>query len=353
MLPARYQPISRSPAVGGYGSVQEVKDTFLERTVLFKRMHDSANNGQLEAEIRALSTLRSRHVVEIYDVVHDKDGKVQGIIIELLPGREFANFHEGYPGNLTGYLRILYQIATALADLHDAGIVHRDLKLENMRETASGVVKLFDFGISSTDSQYATKNNRGTLVYAAPELYVAGAKITPEMDVYASGVCAWALASDKFPDVLFEKPPQKTARAQSIDTVAPGKLAPELAALIDRCLDPDPTPRPSARQFSDELGLLLVRGRHRGLFVQGSQKIYELSHGSPQVAIKIPTQGELAVKYDGLSFKIVAVSGDVYMNNARAKVGDELHKACVLTFGSNGAGRTYVPFASSHPEVIL
>jgi eukaryotic-like serine/threonine-protein kinase len=64
-------------------------------------------------------------------------------------------------------------------------------------------------------------------------------------------------------------------------------------------------------------------------------------------------RGELAVKYDGISFTVVSVVGDVYMNNAPAKPGDTLHKACVLTFGSNGAGRSYVQFASSHPEVIL
>lgn len=353
MLPARYQPTSKSVTPGGYGSVQKVKDTFLGRTVLFKRMHNSAHNEQLETEIRALSKVRSRHVVEIYDVIYDKHDKVEGIIIELLPGREFTHFHKNYPVDLNGYLRVLFQIATALADAHDAGVVHRDLKLDNLRETASGVLKLFDFGISSTDSTYTTKDNRGTMLYAAPELYEDGAKITPEMDVYALGVCAWALATDDLPEELYEQPPQHSSRAHSIDTVAPGRLAPEVAALIDSCLDPDPSARPTARQISIELGLHLVRGQHRGLFVQGANKIYELSHASPRVAIKIPTQGELGVQYDGLSFKIVSVSGDVYMNNSRAKAGDELHKACVLTFGSNGAGRTYVQFASSHPEVIL
>ena len=353
MLPARYQPTSNTLTQGGYSSVQKVKDTFLERVVLFKRVHDAAHNDQIEVEIRALSKVRSRHVVEIYDVVHDKHGKVAGIIIELLAGRDFANFHKEYPGNVTGYLRVLFQIATALADLHDAGIVHRDLKLDNMRETSSGVLKLFDFGISSTDSEYTTKNNRGTMVYAAPELYEAGAKITSEMDVYAFGVCAWALATAKLPDALHERPPQKTKQVQSIDTVAPGTLAPELAALIDSCLDPAPGARPSARAISDEFGVHLVRGQHRGLLVQGPQAVYELSQDKPQVSIKIPTQGELAVKYDGFAFKIVGVSGDVYINNSPAKIGGELHKACVITFGTNGAGRSYVQFVSSHPEVIL
>lgn len=353
MLPARYQPTSKSLSAGGYGSVQKVKDTFLGRTVLFKRMHDAAHNEQLEAEIRALSKVRSRHVVEIYDVIHDKHGKVAGIIIELLPGDDFTDFQEQYPENINGYLRALFQIATALADLHAADIVHRDVKPANMRATASGVLKLFDFGISSSDNDYTTKNNRGTELFAAPELYQDKPKIRPAMDIYSFGVCAWALATDEFPDVLLEGPPQSTGPAPSIDSVAPGKLAPTLVALLNRCLDPNPAGRPTASELREELGLQLVRGQHRGLFVQGAQQVYELSQAKPRVALKIGIQGELGVIYDGIAFKIVSVAGDVYMNNAAAKVGDTLHKACVLTFGTNGAGRSYVQFASSHPEVIL
>src|SRR5882724_6258140 len=136
MLPARYQQNSKSLSTGGYGSGQKVKDTFLGRNVLFKRMHNAAHNEQLETEIRALSKVRSRPVVEIYDVIHDKHGKVEGIIIELLPGSDFTQFHKQYPENIGGYLRALYQIACALTDLHAADIVHRDVKPENMRETA-------------------------------------------------------------------------------------------------------------------------------------------------------------------------------------------------------------------------
>ncbi len=112
------------------------------------------------------------------------------------------------------YLRILYQIAAALADIHAAGVTHRDLKPGNMRESASRIPKVFDFGLATTSKRnYATANNRGTRVYAAPELYVNGATITREMDIYAFGVCAWAFASDKLPPELLESPPQAKGRA--------------------------------------------------------------------------------------------------------------------------------------------
>lgn len=353
MLPARYKIAPKGNFLGGYSNVQRVHDTFLDRDVLFKTMHSAANNAQLETEIRSLSKVRSRHVVEIYDVIYDK-GKVGGIIIEELTGREFSNFHNEFKNNPDGYLRLLFQIATALKDLHAEGIVHRDIKLDNLRQSAAGLVKLFDFGIAYTDAQYTTKNNRGTLTYAAPELYAPGAKVTAEMDVYAFGVCAWALASDKMPKVLLEQPPQKSALAPSIDIVAPGLLPSDVFNLLDSCLDPDPGQRPKAAQLSEELGIHLVRGRHRGLFVRDTgQTIYELSAAKTKVAIKIAGQGELNVGYDGLVFTVVSTSGDVFINNRPAAKGDELHKACVLTFGSNGASRTYIQFTCSHPEIIL
>ena len=126
------------------------------------------------------------------------------------------------------YLKVLYQIATALRDLHAVGIIHRDLKLENFKESSAGVVKLFDFGISSPDRGYQTKENKGTMYYAAPELYVAGATITPGMDIYAFGVCAWALAVEKLPYQLKEQPPQTSGACPSIGSLAALKLHAEV-----------------------------------------------------------------------------------------------------------------------------
>ncbi len=166
---------------GALVAFENIDDTYLDRIVMFKSMHDQANNNQLFNEIIALSAVRSRHVVEIYDVIKDKNGTVTGIIIELLTGRDYSNFHLEAQQNLMGYIRTLYQIATALSDLHKAGIVHRDLKLENFKDSSSNVLKLFDFGISSHDVNYITKVNKGTLIYAAPELFAQNAKITPKM----------------------------------------------------------------------------------------------------------------------------------------------------------------------------
>ncbi len=225
MLPERYRPLTATVMPGGFGSVQKVQDTYLGRTVLFKSMQDANNNDQLLNEIQGLCRARSRHVVEIYDVIKSKNGDVQGIIIEYLSGVDYADFHTKAKSDAHLYVKLLYQVGCALRDLHAAGIIHRDLKLENMKSSDSGVLKLFDFGISVYGVDYRTKMNRGTVVYAAPELYIPHAVITTAMDIYALGVCAWALASGIYPRELLERPPQRSSRAPSIEMALPGSPA--------------------------------------------------------------------------------------------------------------------------------
>lgn len=360
-LPARYKALTKGVLAGGFGTVSPLEDTFLRRVVLLKVMQDPAHNAQLQNEIRGLCKARSRHVIEVYDVVLGDKGEIAGIIIERLRGRDFLQFHKDAAANPQLYLKVLYQVACALRDLHEVGIIHRDLKLDNFRESAAGVVKLFDFGISSEDGGYKTKQNKGTLVYAAPELFVPGATITPEMDIYAFGVCAWALAKPTFPPSLLEKPPQTSGRAPSISTAMPSApthpdgLHAEVVALLDACLDPKPTGRPSAKQLSSVLARHLIRGRHRGLFVQGGAKVVELSASQPTVNLKLGSLGEIQVSYDGLHFVVQAVSGSVRINNAAVSVGDVLHESCLLSFGdpSLGSSQQWITFFSSHPEVVL
>lgn len=354
-LPERYKPVSKGVIAGGFGAVIPLEDTYLRRVVLLKAMQDSANNAQLANEIRGLSLARSRHVVEIYDVVTNNSGEIEGVIIERLRGRDFHDFYLQAHASPHAYLKVLYQVSAALSDLHAAGIIHRDLKLDNFKESQSGVVKLFDFGISSPDGGYQTKENKGTLYYAAPELYVSDATITPEMDIYAFGVCAWALASKSLPSELKECPPQKSRRCPSIEEAMPNVLHPEVVALLDECLNPNPARRPKANELKEILAKHLVFNRHRGLFIQQQKQVVELSAAQPVVTIKIPTLGELRVEYDGLVFRVAGCTGSVRINNTAAYVGAVLHDACLLSFGDSslGAKQQWVTFFSSHPGVVL
>lgn len=354
MLPTRYKPLSQNPMFGGFGAVEVVHDTFLDRRVVFKSMQCPADNDQLLNEVRQLSSARSRHIVEIYDVILDDHGITQGIIIEQLTGRNYAEFHVEAQKNTDSYIKVLYQIATALTDLHEKGIIHRDLKLENFRDSAAGILKLFDFGISTGDSGYYTINSRATLVYAAPEFWGNEVKITSAMDIYAFGVCAWALAQKVFPPELQQRPPQSLSLAPSIRIALPD-LPDEIISLVDSCIDVNPNRRPAASLISDLCARYLVRNKHKGLFVVGQRTIYELTHLNRNVSVNLGYLGGIRVDYNGLDFEVRAVTGDVYINNRPLLPGAKLSEACVLTFGKPElrSSREWVNFSSSRPEVVL
>lgn len=354
MLPPRYQ-YTQNPALnGGYGTVIPVKDTYLDRTVLFKAMQDPKNNQQLINEVQNLSKARSRHVVEIYDTILDDSGNIVGIIIEYLTGREYLDFHVEASRNTEEFVRIIYQISTAIADLHQSNIVHRDIKLENIKSSASGILKIFDFGISSTGTDYFTKDNRGTLVYAAPELFISGGQITAAADIYALGVCAWALAQASFPAELHQVPPQSVSLVPSISSALPN-LPTDIAQIIDQCLLVIPTQRPSARVVSNLLAKHLVRDKHKGLLIEEQTAIYEFSSKQPTVGISVGVLGKIRIVYDGLDFELTALEGDVYINNSKVQGTKKLPEACVLTFGPPElrSARKWLTFSSSRPEVVL
>lgn len=353
-MDTRRYAIAPQQMTGGYGSVVEVLDTYLDRTVLYKRMHDPANNVQLVAEVAALTGVRSQHIIDIYDVETDDRGILTGIIIENLRGRDYLDFHQEAAQNSPMLTKVVYQLACAISDLHAANIIHRDLKLENFKSSDAGIVKLYDFGISSATGTHRTTQNRGTLVYAAPELFINDGVITRASDIYSLGICFWKLATNVLPQQLEERPPQSSGRSPSISTIAP-HVDCDLAELIDSCINPNPALRPSAIFVKEKCDALLLKGKHKGLFFSARRAVYELSHQHPTVRILIGNLGELRAAYTGTEFIVTGSSGDVYINNVAAVVGKPLHDACVITFGSFDVGRDreYINFVCSKPEIVL
>lgn len=339
---------------GGYGSVVEIHDRYLDRSVLYKRMHDPATNSQLVAEVAALTNIRSRHIIDIYDVDIDARGVLTGIIIENLRGRDYLEFYTEAAQNPVELTKVVYQLACAVSDLHAANIIHRDLKLENFKASEAGIVKLYDFGISSASGTHRTTQNRGTLDYAAPELFTAGGIVTRASDIYSLGICGWKLATNLLPAQLTERPPQESAQAPSLCTFAPF-VDRDLANIIHACIHPDPAARPSAKQVMAYCETVLLKGRHKGMFFSAGRTVYELSAHQPTVRIQIGVLGELRAAYDGMQFKVTGFVGDVYINNVAAVVGRPLHDACVITFGSFDVGRDreYISFLCSKPEIVL
>ncbi|MCP3138189.1 bifunctional serine/threonine-protein kinase/formylglycine-generating enzyme family protein [Pyxidicoccus xibeiensis] len=220
---------------GGMGVVYLAYDRSLERRVAVKFIASSEPEpwvrAYFETEARAIARLQHPNVVTVFRV-----GKVDGhpyIVSEYVEGRSLAELPVPMPWRRV--LPLGVGLARGLAAAHSRGVLHRDLKPSNAILTGDGEVKLLDFGLAERfdDAQGAPEGPKlvvGTLPYMAPEL-LARAPATPRSDLYALGLILRELCTGEAPR----------------KGVAPGALGPEVdpdfAAIIARCLAPNPLER--------------------------------------------------------------------------------------------------------------
>jgi len=349
LLPTRYK-FSGGTNGGGMGDIYECIDTHLDRCVVLKVLKDGQEFRRLLDEIKALMKLRSKHVVQLYDVIQVKDGPVDKIalVLEHIDGKDLG-VGAVAPGK--EHLFTLWQIANGLVDIHHEGVIHRDIKPENIRVDADGVVKILDFGLArNTGTEAQTMSIIGTPVYMAPELWGAsGVSFDQAIDVYAFGVMALSLINASIPNGLLQRPPAAfaTGAFKSLFTQLPD----DVADVLDKCLSFDPNLRPTMLEVESILRRYLLHSKHRALLVLTSST-HEIDIAKPYASIKSEGIGAIGVRYDGLQFKVSDLSGTVFVNNMKIEINDELPKCCVITFGDKVAPRSFATFDVSNPEVM-
>jgi len=349
--PARYQKSSKATLSGGYGLVEIWHDKSLARDVAIKRTAPE-NAKQLLNEVRALSQRPSHYIVEIYDIIFDKNGLLAAVILEYLTGQGFESIDLKPIEARPQALRLLYQMAQGLADLHAVDLVHRDVKPANAVSTADGRLKLVDFGLSSPGTGAETVEARGTMGYAAPELF--GPKpisISSAMDVYSFGAVCWKKLTGKLPQVGPLGFPDSTSYPlPSIATKIDLPL--RLVKAIDQCLAWSPKDRPQMQDVADAFMAELTFGKHAACVLMNGRPPYAVTTDAGKVSSIKTSNGTLDIGYDGYKFTIKKVIGPVFVNNAPAVVGQQLHFGCLLTFGSDGS-RQFIPFRQSSPEIVF
>lgn len=354
----RYVPTGATES-GGIGTVAFCLDTNLDRAVAIKYLDDRGDHSRLLDELAALQRIRSKHVVRVLDVVYEKPdgGQQMGIVLEFISGKLVDDL-VGKVAADQSFVRLVYQMACGIADIHDVGVIHRDIKPLNMKVDYEQILKIIDFNLARDVQDGKTHGFKGTRGYAAPELY-SGAAVTfgPEVDVYALGVTAWALLRGQpLPDKLRVLPPDPEAwKASGGGFVALNAgLDRELMALLDDAVSTDRKKRPNARDIADRAGRVLSRGKHRGMLVLEDGTKYALSTAS-KVATTKSNFGTATVSYDSMDFVLTDFTGEVWVNNMKARKGMRLPGGCVFTFGdpSRKSARSYVTLDISHPEVVL
>lgn len=235
----RYK-VTRQIARGGMATVYEAVDLRLQRTVALKVMHPGLGDpkeyaARFEREARAAARLAHNNVVGVHDFGNDR-GTVY-LAMELVPGRttlrDLVNAES--PMAPSRALSLIEPVVVALAAAHKAGIVHRDMKPENVLIDPSGAVKVADFGlaraISSTTQHTRTGVLIGTVSYVAPELVERGV-CDARADVYAVGVMTFELLTGRKPHEG-TNPIQVAYKHVNEDIAAPSSLVPSLPLVVD------------------------------------------------------------------------------------------------------------------------
>ena len=237
---------------GSYGMVYRAWDTRLERLVALKLFHGAANPDSVIQEGRMLARVRHENVVAVYgaDVI---DG-VAGIWMELVHGERLDRIiRNSGPMPPREAAAIGADVARALGAVHASGLLHCDVKAQNVVRETSGRVVLMDFGAGRLvpelrDMDQPIADVAGTPRYMPPELFVSGAAATTTADIYSLGVLVYYLVTGQFP--VEGKTLGELKRAHEAKKVRPLLSAKAdapraLGDIVMRAIDRDPALRPS------------------------------------------------------------------------------------------------------------
>ncbi|MDP8923221.1 MAG: protein kinase, partial [Chloroflexota bacterium] len=251
---------------GGMSVVYQAEDTILGRPVAVKILREQFS-GEAEfqerfrREARAAARLSHPNIIAIYDV--GRDGDVNYIVMELVEGEDLkALVRRAAPFPPTQIVELGSQIAAALDYAHRAGIVHRDIKSQNVLVTRDGQVKVADFGIAvALGERSITQTGMviGSVHYMAPE-QAQGRPTSPATDIYSLGVVLYEMATGRLP--FTAEAPLAVARMH-IDTppVPPQTLNPRLPLAIGATILAALAKRPEARPQSAALVAPALRGQ--------------------------------------------------------------------------------------------
>ena len=249
---------------GGMATVYRARDTRLDRDVAVKVMHPHLR-GAREArarfarEARTVARLKHKNILEIYDY-SGEDSEESYIATELLTGptlKQFAETHAAIPAEIAAAFVI--EVARALHVAHEGGIIHRDVKPENVLLHEARDVKLTDFGIASmvdAQSMTATGQILGSPGHMAPE-QVEGKECDARADLFSLGTVLYFLATGKLP-FAGRNPHNVLKKIMDGEYADPMRVRPSigghLRAIIARSLQVDPAKRfASAAELEKEL----------------------------------------------------------------------------------------------------
>ncbi|MCH7994860.1 MAG: protein kinase [Planctomycetes bacterium] len=268
--------IERRLGGGGMGQVFLARDARLDRKVAVKLLHRDVTNdhGRLrrfEKEARAASALNHPNIITIFEIGDSDFGRY--IAMEHVEGQTLRR-HTGEPSPLEFVSDVGRQLAEALSVAHAAGIVHRDIKPDNVMVRDDGYVKLLDFGLvrlAPSEAPLAADKKTdcvnmptvtapgmllGTIAYMSPE-QAQGAAIGTASDVFSLGIVLYELATGRHPftgDSQIEILQAITKKSPLAPRSLNPSIPPAMESMLLATLNKNPSMRPSADELRSMFG---------------------------------------------------------------------------------------------------
>ena len=270
LLDGRYR-VGPLIARGGMSTVHRGTDTRLDRPVAIKVMDprlagDPAFRTRFEREARSAARIDHPAVVDVHDQGDDVRGPepVLFLVMELVEGGTLRDVLRARgPLGVPAALAVLEPVLAGLAEAHRLGLVHRDVKPENVLISHTGEVKVADFGLVTAAAQAGASHVgiiMGTVAYLSPEQVTTGAA-DPRSDVYAAGVLLYELLTGTPPytgDTAISVALRHVNEDVPTPSLIAGDVPPELDELVRRATRRDPAARPT-----DAAALLAALGEVR------------------------------------------------------------------------------------------
>jgi tRNA A-37 threonylcarbamoyl transferase component Bud32 len=246
-LPSRYRVIEEV-GQGGMAVVYKAHDESLKREVAVKLLHphllaEPESKTRLEREAQAVAKLHHDNIVQIFDY-SGSDASSSYIVTEFIDGqtlKQFITNRKPPPPEVAGLIAI--EIGNALLHAHSLGIIHRDVKPDNVMVRKDGMLKLMDFGVAQImdlERMTVTGQLLGSPAYMAPEL-LEGRPLDVRTDVFSVGILLYQLATGSLPfsgrnphEVLKRIAEGKFADPRTLNRLIADRLAKIIARALAR-----------------------------------------------------------------------------------------------------------------------
>lgn len=296
ILKGRYRLLAQQGS-GGMAVIYKAQDLELSRIVAVKILRPSLTTDptfltRFKNEARSIAGLGHPNILGIHDV--GSDGPTQFIVMEFVDGTDLKKIIK--TENKLGIersLQIAIQICAGIGFAHRAGLVHADVKPQNMLVTRNDVVKVADFGIAQAFSDTQPAGERQQVVWGSPHYFAPeqarGERPTPACDVYSIGIVMFEMVTGRLPYVGENQ--QQLALAHIRDRIPlASEFNPEVPDALAQIIYKVMSKEPAARyRTADQLGHVLESYRDRGQ--QRSTQIEYSQVGSVSMPMSSPLDG--------------------------------------------------------------